>query len=53
MTRLLKRMLAKRAGNDRVHDRRNRAPRLPMILSFDGRIVRLRLPNEGDFARTH
>jgi hypothetical protein len=24
-----------------------------MILSFDGRIVRLRLPNEGDFARTH
>ena len=53
MTRLLKRMFVKRVPKERVRDRRPEVKHLPMMLSFDGRVVRLRLPDDGDLARMH
>lgn len=44
MKRLLRKLFPPKAGIDRSRVRKAKNGQMPMILSFDGRVVRLRLP---------
>lgn len=44
MKRLLRKFFPPKAGIDRNRVRKGKSGQTPMILSFDGRVIRLRLP---------